>query len=107
MVGAKNPKAIQISGPAGDCLSVAKDGERLFCYSDLSCNGSLMIFDESRDLLNIVRDFMEFFAEESCGICTPCRAGGVDLLHKVERIIDGRGCQQDLDEVINWGTAFS
>jgi [NiFe] hydrogenase diaphorase moiety large subunit len=103
MVGANSPKAVQISGPAGDCLSVAKDGEREFCYSDLSCNGSLMIFDESRDLLNIVRDFMEFFAEESCGICTPCRAGGVDLLHKVERIIDGRGCQQDLDEVINWG----
>ena len=102
MVGANSAKAVQISGPAGDCLSVAKEGEREFCYSDLSCNGSLMVFDESRDLLNIVRDFMEFFAEESCGICTPCRAGGVDLLHKIERIIDGRGCQQDLDEVINW-----
>jgi [NiFe] hydrogenase diaphorase moiety large subunit len=102
LVGANTPKAVQISGPAGDCLSVAKDGEREFCYSDLSCNGSLMIFDETRDLLNVVRDFMEFFVEESCGICVPCRAGGVDLLHKIERVIDGRACQQDLDEVTNW-----
>lgn len=102
LVGAKKPKAVQISGPAGDCLSVVKDGEREFCYSDLSCNGSLMIFDETRDILKMVRDFAEFFVEESCGICVPCRAGGVDLLHKIERVIDGRGCQQDLDEVTTW-----
>ncbi len=102
MIGAVNSKAVQISGPAGDCLSVAKDGERKFCYSDLSCNGSLMVFDNSRDMLSVVRDFAEFFVEESCGICVPCRAGSVDLLHKMERIIDGKACQQDLDEITNW-----
>ena len=102
MIGAVNAKYVQISGPAGDSLSVTKDGEREFCYSDLSCNGSLMVFDDTRDILGIVRDYSEFFVDESCGICVPCRAGGVDLLHKMERIIDGRGCQQDLDEVISW-----
>lgn len=103
MIGASNAKAVQISGPAGDTLSVAKDGERAFCYNDLSCNGSFMVFDHTRDILGVVRDFAEFFVEESCGICVPCRAGGVDLLHKMERIIDGRACQQDLDEIVNWG----
>ncbi len=102
MIGAINAKAVQISGPAGDCLSVAKDGKREFCYSDLSCNGSLMVFDNTRDMLSVVRDFAEFFVEESCGICVPCRAGGVDLLHKMERIIDGKACQQDLDEITSW-----
>ncbi len=102
MIGGDNAKYVQISGPAGDSLSVAKDGEREFCYSDLSCNGSLMVFDNTRDILGIVRDYSEFFVEESCGICVPCRAGGVDLMHKMERIIDGRGCQQDLDEIISW-----
>ncbi|MCF6250205.1 MAG: NAD(P)H-dependent oxidoreductase subunit E [Methylococcaceae bacterium] len=102
MIGAVNAKYVQISGPAGDSLSVSKDGERKFCYSDLSCNGSLMVFDNTRDILGIVRDYTEFFVEESCGICVPCRAGGVDLQHKMERIIDGRGCQQDLDEIIQW-----
>ncbi len=103
MVGARNPMAVQVSGPSGECVSAAKDGERIFCYSDLSCNGSLMIFDESRDLLAIVREFMRFFVDESCGICTPCRAGGVDMLGKIERVIGGRACQQDLDECRNWG----
>ena len=103
MVGAKNARAVQVSGPSGDCVSVAQDGERSFCYNDLSCNGSLMIFDQSRDLLEVVKNFMEFFVDESCGICVPCRAGNVDLLHKVERVIAGRACQQDLEEVVSWG----
>ena len=103
MVGARQAKYVQISGPAGDSLSVAKDGERVFCYSDLSCNGSFMVFNASRDILNIVRDYAEFFVEESCGICTPCRAGGVDLQHKIERIIAGKACQQDIEEIIHWG----
>ncbi|PHS25935.1 MAG: NADP oxidoreductase [Methylophaga sp.] len=102
MIGAVDPRYVQISGPAGDSLSVEQDGEREFCYSDLSCNGSLMVFDNSRDILAIVRDFSEFFVEESCGICVPCRAGGVDLMHKMERIIDGKACQQDLDEITQW-----
>jgi [NiFe] hydrogenase diaphorase moiety large subunit len=101
-IGAINAKAVQISGPAGDTLSVEKDGDRIFCYSDLSCNGSLMVFDQSRDILAFVRDFSEFFVEESCGICVPCRAGGVDLLHKMERIIAGKAIQQDLDDIIQW-----
>ena len=102
MIGAVNARYVQISGPAGDSLSVAKDGERAFCYTDLSCNGSLMVFDNTRDILGIVRDYSEFFVEESCGICVPCRAGGVDLMHKMERIIAGKGCQQDLDEITSW-----
>lgn len=103
MAGAKNSKAAQISGPAGECLSVAKDGDRKFCYTDLSCNGSLMIFDESRDLLEVVKHFMDFFVEESCGICVPCRAGGVDMRSKIDLVIGGRACQQDLDEIKSWG----
>jgi [NiFe] hydrogenase diaphorase moiety large subunit len=102
MIGANNAKYVQISGPAGDSLSVAKDGERKFCYNDLSCNGSLMVFDNTRNILDIVRDFSEFFVDESCGICVPCRAGGVDLMHKMERIIAGKGTQQDLDEITSW-----
>lgn len=96
--------AVQVSGPSGECVSVAQDGGRLFCYSDLSCNGSLMIFDQSRDLLEVVRNFMRFFVDESCGICVPCRAGGVDLYHKIRLIIAGRATAGDLEEIRSWGT---
>ena len=102
-VGAVDPWAVQISGPSGECVAVEKSGERCFGYNDLACNGSLMIFNRSRDLLGIVKHFMQFFVDESCGICTPCRAGNVDLHNKVERVIAGRACQQDLDEMVSWG----
>lgn len=103
MVGAHGALAVQVSGPSGDCISVAKDGERQLAYEDLSCNGAFTIYNKSRDLLHIVREHMRFFVNESCGICVPCRAGNVDLLHKVDRVIAGRACQQDLDEVVHWG----
>lgn len=103
MVGAHGARAVQVSGPSGECISVARDGERQLAYEDLSCNGAFTIYNGSRDLLHIVREHMKFFVDESCGICVPCRAGNVDLLHKVDRVIAGRACQQDLDEVVQWG----
>lgn len=103
MVGAEKALAVQISGPSGECVSVAADGNRRLCHGDLSCNGSFMIFDETRDLLDIARQFTRFFVEESCGICTPCRAGGVAMLEKIERIIAGRGARKDLDDCVSWG----
>lgn len=102
MVGAKDPWAVQLSGPAGECVSVEQDGERRLEYGDLSCSGSVMIFNSTRDLLDIVKDFMQFFVNESCGICTPCRAGNIELHKKVERIIAGRACQKDLEEIVSW-----
>ncbi len=101
-VGARDPRAVQVSGPSGECVSVAKDGGRRFSYNDLSCNGSLMVFNQQRDLLGIVRDFMHFFVEESCGICVPCRAGNVELYNKINLIIGGRAVEQDLEEIRNW-----
>lgn len=103
LVGAMNPMAVQVSGPSGECASVAQEGNRRLCYGDLGCNGSFMIFDASRDLLDIVRHFMHFFVDESCGICTPCRAGSVDMLTKIDRVIAGKASQHDLDECVSWG----
>ncbi len=104
MVGAKDTQAVQVSGPSGECVNPWKDGERIFCYSDLSCNGSLMIFNNSRDMLEIVRDFMEFFVDESCGTCTPCRSGNVDLLQKINLVLEGKATQEDIDQIKSWGS---
>jgi [NiFe] hydrogenase diaphorase moiety large subunit len=45
-----------------------------------------MIFNNSRNMLEILKNFMEFFVEESCGQCTPCRIGNVKLLEGVKMI---------------------
>ena len=103
MIGAHDARAVQISGPSGEMLSVAADADRVLGYDDLSCNGSFMVFDASRDLLDVVGDFMQFFVDESCGICVPCRAGNVLLRQKVALVADGQATSSDLDEMVAWG----
>ncbi|PRC51141.1 NADP oxidoreductase, partial [Mycobacterium sp. ITM-2017-0098] len=65
MVGASDARAVQISGPSGECLSVGVDGQRRIAYEDIPCNGAVTIFDATRDLLECVRDYTKFFADES------------------------------------------
>jgi [NiFe] hydrogenase diaphorase moiety large subunit len=103
MVGAADARAVQISGPSGECVSVAADGRRRIAYEDIPCNGAVTIFNSTRDLLDCVKDYSKFFADESCGICVPCRAGTVDLHDKVELVIAGDAVPKDLDEVARWG----
>ena len=103
MVGAEDPRAVQISGPAGEMVSASADADRMLAFEDISCGGSFMVFNAQRDLLGVVRDFMQFFVDESCGICVPCRAGNVVLRQKVDLVINGRADQSDLDDMVQWG----
>ena len=88
MVGAKNTKAVQVGGASGICLS-KEHFNRTLAYEDLATGGSIIIFNESRNMLAVLRNFMEFFVEESCGQCTPCRIGNVKLLEGVEMLEKG------------------
>lgn len=45
-----------------------------------------MIFNSSRSMYNVLKDYLEFFAEESCGQCTPCRVGTQQLLKGIEAV---------------------
>jgi [NiFe] hydrogenase diaphorase moiety large subunit len=103
MVGADDARAVQISGPSGECLSAQLDRGRRIAYEDVPCNGAVTIFNSTRDLLDSVKDYTRFFADESCGICVPCRAGTAVLHDKIELVVAGNGTQKDLDEVVRWG----
>jgi [NiFe] hydrogenase diaphorase moiety large subunit len=103
MVGAEDPRAVQISGPAGEMVSASVDADRRLAFEDISCGGSFMVFNPQRDLLGVVRDFMQFFVDESCGICVPCRVGNVVLRQKVDLVLAGRADQSDLDDMVQWG----
>ncbi len=88
MVGAEKAKAVQVGGASGVCIP--KDQfDRKLGYEDLSTGGSIMIFDEQRDMLKVLKNFMEFFEEESCGQCTPCRIGNTKLLEGIKMIESG------------------
>jgi [NiFe] hydrogenase diaphorase moiety large subunit len=88
MVEAEDTKAVQVGGASGVCIPKSQFN-RILGYEDLSTGGSIIIFNESRDMLKVLKNFMEFFVEESCGQCTPCRIGNVKLLECVERIEKG------------------
>ncbi|MEZ4830351.1 MAG: NAD(P)H-dependent oxidoreductase subunit E [Bacteroidia bacterium] len=102
MCEARNPWYIQVSGPSGIAISL-KERNRRLCREDLLCGGSFMIFDKSRDLMQILLNFNNFFKHESCGICTPCRAGNFILNRKLEKIQIGLGSLRDLVELEDWG----
>ena len=102
MSQATSPYFLQVSGPSGDCLNNTEFHRRI-CKEDILCGGALMVFNRNRDILQILRNFMEFFKEESCGVCTPCRAGNFILTEKVKKIQRGLCSQEDLDEIKQWG----
>ncbi len=101
LVGAKNPKMIQFSGPSGDCLSEV-DFNRNISGEDLICGGSVMIFNDQRDLMYILKSYSNFFVEESCGICVPCRTGNFLLNKKIDKLLLGHAEKKDLVDIIEW-----
>lgn len=108
LCGAEDPYFIQVSGPSGECISVKEKYRRistldLLAQKDIRCGGSFMIFNQQRDLVKILMNFSAFFKHESCGVCTPCRAGNFILQRKLEKLHLGLGEMTDLQELKNWG----
>jgi len=96
MCGAEDATAVQVGGPSGQMVS-SKDFNRTICYDDLATGGAVMVFGPQRSPLRIARKFLDFFIEESCGFCTPCRVGNVLMRERLDRIIAGKGRPSDLD----------
>jgi [NiFe] hydrogenase diaphorase moiety large subunit len=95
LVGAPEAEMVQVGGPSGQCVA-PKDFGRRIAYEDLSTGGSIMVFGPGRDALEIALQFAEFFVEESCGWCTPCRVGTTLLKRNLEKIIAGRATLADI-----------
>jgi len=101
-VGAEATQAVQVGGPSGTCLAPS-EFDRKLCFEDLPTGGSIIVLGSQRDLFEVVHNFMDFFVEESCGWCTPCRAGNVILKNKLDKIMRGQGDAQDLKDIEYWG----
>jgi len=104
---AEDPYYMQFSGPSGECISIKEKHRRismldLISDTDIRCGGSLMVFSKQRDLIQILMNFSEFFKHESCGVCTPCRAGNFIIQRKLERLKLGLADHGDLADLQNW-----
>jgi [NiFe] hydrogenase diaphorase moiety large subunit len=98
VAGADDAIAVQISGPSGQMIG-PDQFDRIICFDDLATGGSTMVFGPERNILEIAHAFMEFFEDESCGYCTPCRAGNVLLRQYLKQIMDGGGEMSDLAQL--------
>jgi [NiFe] hydrogenase diaphorase moiety large subunit len=94
--GGSDAQAVQVGGPSGQMVG-PDDFQRTICYDDLATGGSLMVFGPTRNVLKKVKCFLEFFVDESCGYCTPCRVGNVLLLERIDQIIQGNGQPSDIE----------
>jgi [NiFe] hydrogenase diaphorase moiety large subunit len=100
MVDAKDTKAVQVGGASGTCVS-KKDFKRMIAFEDLSTGGSIIIFNQKRNLLDVAENFLNFFAEESCGQCTPCREGIPVLIEKLKKIKDTEATKGDIEDIFS------
>jgi len=98
-VGGAGAKAVQIGGASGTCVPAAEFGRRI-AFEDVATGGSVIVFGQGRDMLHVAKNFMEFFVEESCGQCTPCRAGNAKLLEGIEMLERGACSSAYLQELL-------
>ena len=100
----KKFKAAQTGGPSGGCipeshLDVKIDYDNLLEIGSMMGSGGLIVMDEDNCMVDVAKFFLEFTVDESCGKCTPCRLGTKRLLEMLEKITDGKGTLEMLDEM--------
>jgi [NiFe] hydrogenase diaphorase moiety large subunit len=87
-VGGETARAVQVGGASGLCIP-ASQFSRAIAFEDIPTGGSVIVFGPHRDMLDVLHNFLEFFVDESCGQCTPCRLGNRKLLEGVEMLQAG------------------
>ncbi len=107
--GGKRLFAIQTGGASGNIIpphlmDTPLDPESCAAAGATFGAGDLMFMDEDCNLLDVVENLLEFFEEESCGKCTPCREGTTRLLEVVRRFKAGKAVQGDLELVKEIGS---
>jgi [NiFe] hydrogenase diaphorase moiety large subunit len=101
-VGGVGAKAVQVGGASGQCVPAARFG-RTIAYEDVPTGGSVIVFGRHRDMLQVAENFLEFFVDESCGQCTPCREGVPKLLEGVHLLQQGKCSMAYLRELCSLG----
>ena len=94
--GARDTQAVQVGGPSGLTVSAFEFGRRL-AFEDVPTAGAFMIFDRSRDMFEVARNFAHFFEHESCGFCTPCRVGTALVARRMDKLAAGHGSRHDVE----------
>ena len=94
-------KAVLVGGPSGGCLpetllDLQIDYESLTRAGAIMGSGGIVVIDDKSCMVDTAKFFVDFYVEESCGKCSPCRAGLLKVKRIFEGIIRGEGRIEDL-----------
>lgn len=98
--GDGDTKAVQVGGASGFCVPRKKFKETIIGFEGIPTGGSMKIFNSSRSMYNVLHNYLDFFQEESCGQCTPCRVGCQQLLLGIEAVKRRERPSSYLDELM-------
>lgn len=98
--GDGDTKAVQVGGASGFCVPRKKFEDTIIGFEGVPTGGSMKLFNSSRSMYNVLHNYLDFFAEESCGQCTPCRVGCQQLLMGVEKVKKGEVKSTYLNELL-------
>src|SRR5207302_34961 len=83
-----------------DEIDVAMDFSSLMAAGSMAGSGGVIVMDETTSMVEALNSAVRFFADESCGQCSPCREG-TGWVHRImHRITEGQGRLQDLDDLL-------
>jgi [NiFe] hydrogenase diaphorase moiety large subunit len=98
--GDGDTKAVQVGGASGFCVPRKNFQNTVIGFEGVPTGGSMKLFNSSRSMYNVLHNYLDFFAEESCGQCTPCRVGCQQLLKGVEKVKKGEVHSGYLNELL-------
>lgn len=104
--GDGDTKAVQVGGASGFLVPRKKFKDAAIGFKgkltgiSLPTGGSMMLFNSSRSMFNVLDNYLEFFREESCGQCTPCRVGCQQLLLGIKAVKRGDKPAAYLDKLM-------
>ncbi|MFO7711670.1 MAG: NADH-quinone oxidoreductase subunit NuoF, partial [Dehalococcoidia bacterium] len=107
----KEFKAVQTGGPSGGCLPATMldtpvDFDSLAAAGSIMGSGGMVVLDEDTCMVDVARYFLDFTQKESCGECSLCRIGTLQMLEILTAITRGEGEPDDIDLLIELGEAI-
>jgi len=97
-------KAVQTGGPSGGLIPASQldtpiTYEHLQQLGSIMGSGGMIVMDETDSVVDLIRFYLGFCVDESCGKCAPCRIGGTQILRLLGRFAERKATAEDLTTI--------
>ena len=82
-------------------LDIPLDFDSVAAAGSMNGTSAIMVFDDSDSVVEATMKWIEFYAHESCGKCTPCREGNFWMVQILRRMVDGNATADEVDKLLD------